>query len=770
MVNKKAIALILVSMMVFSGLAILAENTEAQVVNTPNNFHVMISATNLDDHTRYRGENVTFYVRMYNDGSQTLYHCNLSVNSEVHDANGNPVTSPFNWHKQDVNDDVTMGTSYPSDSHTFNGFNAIIKSDAPYGTYNITVHMSFKNSTGAKFSYEGYVLFKIDSRMIVGVDWGNKVYPGELHHTLAMDVYSVETVHDVYWNISSDDHDFEFPAGADTTHRSDFYSYSNWQHYFIFNVTKQKAPGNYRFNWKIEYTVDGRRVSDDGNFNVTVNSLGTIEMSSTTTDIQRGTSTMNVTLSFTNTGNVDLKDLKIKLDGASTAYFTIPQQVERYEGSHAIYSNPWVYVGNITQGQTTTKTVKLIIDSHLPAGEHKVLFDFKATYANGTVYSYWSWDSSPMDGSAAHYMPRWRAWDSSWRYYPDDSRTLHPGAFVFFNITGDVFDMELTASSTGIYGGSVSLIREDNMLKLRVENNEYRDYRDLSFFVSTGADSPFINPTNPASDWSEPYNVSWLNGGSSAYISLHVKTKPGISSGYYDVPVRIRATDMTSYNTVENTVTARILITGSGAKPVITGMNVGDIKAGKTFTVTITVKNEGDDVARNLMINLAVDNSLEGSDIALVSGPPKIDSLAPGENATVQFTFVASSSLKGSQAYPITAYMSYDNMYRGDSDSTAQQVGIQSPSRVTTPEIMSWLIIILLILAIIGAILLMVKGMKKKEEPATTTVAPAPAPEPAAPVEEYVPEQESNSGIPAEPVEDQEMGEELDTEEETTSF
>ena len=743
--HKKAIADMLVGLMLLSGLTVFAGSSSAEIINKPNDFDVRISWTNLDDYTRYRAEDVTFDVEIENDGSEDIYHCNLSINTQIHDENGNSVSSPFIWHQQDVNDDATIWGWWGS--HTFHGFSATIKSNAEYGRYNITAHLDFQNSTGAHFYYEGYILFDIGPRMQIYTYGGANVYPGEIKHDLELGLYTRETVHDVYWNLSAPDSDFEFVGDNPSTgsaYRGDLYAYNWWHQDFIFNVTKDKAPNMYAFQWTAEYSVNGVRVSEQGSVNITVNKFGTIEMSANVFEINRGTSTMNITFSFTNTGNVNLKDLEIKLDSVSTAYFTIPQDVDRYEGNTPIYENEWTSIGNAGKGETITQTIKLIIDSHLPAGRHKVLFDFKAEYENGTVQSYWSWESSPLDGSSAHYVPQWRSWDYSWSYYPDDSRTLHEGAYVIVDVVGDVFDMEITPS-VGVSSSSASLIREDNMLSMEVQNNEYRNYRDLSFSISTGADSPFMNPADENAQWSEPYNVSYLNGNSVSQISLHVKTRPGVAAGYYDVPVKIRATDITSSNTVENTVTTRILITGAGAKPVITAVSTEKISPGKTFTVTVTVENNGDDVAKNLMIKLAVQNSLEGSDIALVSGPPKVDALNPGESTTVEFTFVASSSLKSSQTYPISAEISYENMYRGDSATQTQQIGVQSaaqqPKGVGTMDVLVWLLIILVILAIIGAIMLIAKDLRKKgreelpmapetaEQPEETAPSPPETPE-----------------------------------------
>ncbi len=731
---RKIMAVAGVWLMLFSALAIVVGHGNAEVINTDNGYGVYISSTTLDDYTRYRGQNVSFDIRI---GTQTtIDNCNLSISSAVRDADGNTVTSPFIWHTQDVPDDVTI---YIWSYHTFSGFSATIRPDTAYGTYNITAHLSFKDrSDGTLQTYEGYILFNVGPRVVITGQ--TSTYPGEISHSLNLDLNTPTDIHEVYWNISVPDSDFQFagdnPAVA-SAYQADVYYYSSWwpewSESYSFNLTKDKLPGVYSFKCTVDYTVDGQRVHDTADVNVTVKPLGTIEMSSDVSQIDRGISTMNISFSFTNTGNVNLTDLKIRLDQVSKDYFIIPQEVERYEGDTPIYKDEWVSIGDVSMSQTASKVIKIIIDSHLPAGKHKVLFDFKASFENGTVQSEWTWHSSPDNGSSAHYMPYWygEVKGASFNYQPDDSKTLHDGAYVMFDVVGDVFDMEITPS-WGLSQSTASLIREENTLSFTVQNNEARNYRDLSFFVATGSSSPFVNTKNAAAAWSEPYNVSRLYGGSSVGITIQVKMRAGTVAGYYDVPMKVTATDIAGGNTVENEVTTRMLITGSGANPVITEISAGDIKAGKTFTVTVNVRNTGDDVARNLQVNLAVQSLLGVSDIALLDGAPKVDSLAPGENTTFQFTFVASSHMKGGNTYPINADITYDNMYRGNTASQTQQIGVQSSAGlpIDLPGILMILLVILVLIGIIGGIMFIRGPRTPKEMP------PVPVQEYESPAEE----------------------------------
>ena len=486
-------------------------------------------------------------------------------------------------------------------------------------------------------------------------------------------------------------------------------------------------------------------------------------MSADVSQIDRGVSTMNITFSFTNTGNVNLTNLRVQLDPTED-YFTIPKEVIRYEGGRPIYKDDWVTIGNISVGQTVSKVIKIIIDSHLPAGEHKVMFDFMADFENGTVQSSWRYEDSPHDGSSAHYMPRWNVNSTYYNYQPDDSETGHTGAYVMFDVVGDTFDMEMNPPG-GWSVTTASLISGENALKFSVENNEAHTYRDLSFSISTNSSSPFMNLKDEAAAWSDSYNVPSLRGGGSCSISLNVKVRPGTLAGYYDVPIKVTATDVAGGNTVENEVMTHILITGSGANPVITSISAGDIKAGKTFTVTVNVKNTGDDVARNLQVRLAVQNLMGSSDIALLSGAPMVDRLAPGENTTLQFTFMASSHMKGGNTYPIDATITYDNMYLGDAATQTQQIGVQSSGGfpIDLPEILMALLVILVLIGIIGGIMMLRGPRTPKESPAFSSPqeyeSPAEYTEETAPY--YAESTEPPAPMPPEENETDEQGEVL---------
>ncbi len=741
--------------MLISGLAVLSGTSTAQVINQPNDYNIRIGGTDLDNHARYRGENLTFYVEIENNGGQTIYHCNLSINSDVHDENGDSVISPFIWKKQGINDDATIGTGWYN-THTFSGFNAVIKSDAAYGTYNVTAKLTFKNSTGAVHSYEGWILFRIAPRMYVYSTSGTYMYPGEVNHrvNVGIDSGNHETVYNVTVTLNAPDKDFTF-NGSDPArvkfNMGDLDNTDFWagiERHFTTNVTKDKNAGGYPLKWTVKYrTNDGFVITDEGSFNLTVRSLGTIEMSSNVKSIDRGTSTMMVTLTINNTGNMNLTNLKIKLDDVTrnSGYFMLPQEIDHYEGSHPVYKSVWVDVGNVSKGGSIQTDLKIIVDSHLPAGEHKVLFDFMADTDKGMIESDWHYYCCPSDGSPSHYIPRWTG--DFLDYEPKDTQTMHPGAFIMVNVTGQVFDMDVNP----IYGlgvPSVSMVKEENFLELKVSNNEARTYRDMSFVISTGPDSPFMNPSNTSSEWSEPYNVTRLSAYSTAIITLRVSVKPGTTAGYYEVPMMIKGTDLTTSKEVSVDSSTRVLIVGSGAKPVITDISYGDIKAGQTFKVTLTVTNNGDDVARNLFVNLMV--SPDQDNIALINGAPRVDSLAPGQSTTLEYTFVASPHIDASHAYPITAEMSYDNMYKGNSDTVDQQIGVSASSgSVNMKDITNILVMILLIIAIIGGILLLTKGMKKENPPAAVQ-QPAPEPEPAEGVEEMPPVEEPVEETPVE--------------------
>jgi len=162
----------------------------------------------------------------------------------------------------------------------------------------------------------------------------------------------------------------------------------------MISVAADKDAGVYEGSYVITYTIftgvlndEEIECSETGSIDFNVGNLAMLSATSTTTSISQGTSTATISLTFTNSGTVDLYSIYVYIDPASGELgFTIPI-ADHWEGTDAFGDNR-VEVGDIPVGETGGATIEVGIDIFIPEGVHKIMFGFDGFYYDPDTHSY----------------------------------------------------------------------------------------------------------------------------------------------------------------------------------------------------------------------------------------------------------------------------------------------------------------------------------------------------------------------------------------------
>jgi hypothetical protein len=261
------------------------------------------------------------------------------------------------------------------------------------------------------------------------------------------------------------------------------------------------------------------------------------------------------------------------------------------------------------------------------------------------------------------------------------------GPYVMLDVVDDAIDFALTSTTELSTGGQLV----DNGVTVSLQNYGAIDYTNVVLAMETNsADSPFLNAVDPTAAESEPVVMSGtVYGGSTYDATFRVTLRDDADMGIFMVPVNIRAVNKDMGVFVEDTVEARITVMGVGPKLVITTVSPKSINPGSNFDLTLTIENQGDDTARNVILwsgnnpITGTGNSEENGDleapVPLVS-PIVLPDIEPGDNITVVIQMRSNADMSGGHVYQVSLGISYVDSYGyGPSSSeTYYDVAIKS--------------------------------------------------------------------------------------------
>ena len=167
-------------------------------------------------------------------------------------------------------------------------------------------------------------------------------------------------------------------------------------------------------------------------------------------------------------------------------------------------------------------------------------------------------------------------------------------------------------------------------------------------FVTDLRESPPLVPISGAASLGD------LAPGESADARLRVEVGDRALAGSYPLTVVVERDDAFGDPVQTDPLTAGVAV---GPERTVETGSAGSIPAGSTSTVGFTVRNTGDAPMRDAVVRLNADSPFETDDDTAYVGD-----LAPGEEATVQFT-VSADGAATPKAYALDTTVAFDNAF-----------------------------------------------------------------------------------------------------------
>jgi hypothetical protein len=692
----------------FAGITAVADT-----INVDDDRNVYITSNSLDDWTRYPGEqDVTFGVTWYNSGSDLtgtddtgLTGVTSTFSATVRNEAGFTVTSPIEaW---DTNSDTAGGTLSEWDWMSFWSYQLDIEPDAAPGIYNLTVTLDFTDSSGPASTTE-YITFEIGQRANVGSIGG--LIPGDYNKPVNVWVSENDDMVDVYLNITRPNSDFSWFGTSAATSSSFYPGNMPWNAAFAYtlSVSWMTDADIYTGTYTIEYTHDDGwnqvRCRETGEITFQVGHLAMIGMSSTTTSIDQGTGKVNFTLTITNTGTVDLFDIILFVDPASADFTFMP--ADHWEGDSTV-SYASIEVGDISVGGDIDRFMTIGFSTYIPEGPHKLMFRFEGFYFDPDTASYRQ-VTSTWEGT-----PRYPTVNmaGNWIDLPPESSTVG-GPFIMLDVVDTELDISLSSNEVLSVGGQLV----DNILQMKIENYGFIDFDNVVLTMLTSGDSPFVNAVDSAAANSEPVIVPGpLDAGNAYYIEFHVTLSHDAEPGVYSIPVTVSAVNRDMGEAVETTLDARVTIRGVGPQLIITSHTPTKINPGANFVLTLTIENQGDDTARNVMlwsangVMTATGNTEMNGDLEApvpLASPIIVGDIAPGQSVTVEVEMRSNADMSGGHVYQVEFGVDYVDSYGYGPSTYYHTVAVKSNGMGgSSLGILFWALAILSIVAFIALII-----------------------------------------------------------------
>jgi hypothetical protein len=204
---------------------------------------------------------------------------------------------------------------------------------------------------------------------------------------------------------------------------------------------------------------------------------------------------------------------------------------------------------------------------------------------------------------------------------------------------GEGPQFDVTASGESLYVDSAGAVR------LTVQNVGDDPAEDVRVHLR---ESPPLTPVSGAASLGD------LASGESADARLRVEVGDRALAGSYPLTVVVERDDAFGDPVQTDPLTAGVQV---GPERTVETGSAGSIPAGSTSTVEFTVRNTGDAPMRDAVVRLNADSPFETDDDTAYVGD-----LAPGEEATVQFT-VSADGAATPKAYALDTTVAFDNAF-----------------------------------------------------------------------------------------------------------
>jgi hypothetical protein len=375
----------------------------------------------------------------------------------------------------------------------------------------------------------------------------------------------------------------------------------------------------------------------------------------TNLEIYQGTTTESFPITFTNEGNIDLKDVEVELYTDNAAYFF--KSNFYYDENANSNKRPYgttVALGDVSTGVSVTRQFSTEIIKNLPPGLYRIPMRYSAKYTQ---------DIFDIDFDVFDYH------DEIVAARATNNQGFTPFILVHVEEGDDENDMTepdmLASSSTYLKPGMKSV-----KVSVELTNLEYYRLNNVNADIDVGYPSPLqaLNEQNRT-----PRKVNALERDFIIYeankytVNFLVDVYQDAISGVYEVPITIYCLD--PFNQ-ERTTTVNVPLTINPIPPefIISEVTTTDIEPNSNFTLKVKVFNCGGADADSVMMMFNGSSTLFSA-VENVQGPQYIM-----KDNEWEYTFqLRADEVEPGATYTSSVLMSYEdpagNIYPFDSNT-----------------------------------------------------------------------------------------------------
>lgn len=392
--------------------------------------------------------------------------------------------------------------------------------------------------------------------------------------------------------------------------------------HFRIDVDNDVDPDIYDIEYTLETTRDDVEIEEEDEIELPVDFTPRITMEEDDEiEVEQGEREVTFDTTFVNTGNVDLIDVHVSL--ITDDYYFV-EAVDHYEYGEDIV-DPVIPLGDLDVGDEEELEFTVGLHRYLHDGLHNLLFRWDGEYYNdgslgdATQYEHvgvdWDRDESPSEPFL------YEVYEDNHEYDEEDIELERPweGPNRLMDVTAVTIDI------TGeiIYDIDLEDEIKDESVEVMLENHELVGFDDLDVIMETGENTPFLNPTDHDKDHVEmtPRSDDSIDPSDAIDPFATVYFTVDINTEYVDEMMEKRVsaytanltiTSMLNRDTNEEIHDIPIDVSGSarGLGPrlaVEADLRENQMEDGERFNVTYTIRNEGDDSARDTWIEMRPD-------------------------------------------------------------------------------------------------------------------------------------------------------------------
>jgi hypothetical protein len=177
------------------------------------------------------------------------------------------------------------------------------------------------------------------------------------------------------------------------------------------------------------------------------------------------------------------------------------------------------------------------------------------------------------------------------------------GPYIYVSVVDTTVDISAKSTTTLVPGSS------NVPIYVTLENQESYDFTGVKVYLEAGGSTPILQPGDTAGtvDKLDPEDIGTLWGGSTTTVVFVADVDANADGGLYEVDLYV-----TGYDELKNEYTlgsedaivkkVQLRVTSIPPDFVITKVSTTNIKPGKSFTLTLSLRNSGGSDASDLVV------------------------------------------------------------------------------------------------------------------------------------------------------------------------